>query len=238
MNPIDKKIFVVGTGRCGTTWIGTWLRQHPCIFGGPETHLFRILRPMVNENWAQGLKTWIGIEGVREIILQLVMGALGNCKFRQREEQIHLVEHSSCHYQEIDFILKLLPDAQFIHPFRNVRDVVESKVRGGGDPKVALQDWIDTMTDMQNRASEASCNSIFNIKYEMLVETPEMSRSITEFLGIEHHKDIDSWEFPINTPHFSYDPNRWKSLPADVIEMIEQNEEAQSLMTELKYASE
>ncbi len=233
MTPIDKKIFVFGTGRCGTTWIGTWLRQHPLTFGGPETHIFRILHTIMNPNWPQGLKTWIGAESIKDAIRTLAIETLGQCKFRQ-EGQNHLIEYSPCHYQEIGFILDLFPDAVFVHPYRDLRNVVESKVRGGTTAEEAMQNWIETMSDMQNRSD----NHILHIKYESLVETPELSRSITEFLRIEHHKDIDSWEFPVNTQYFSHDPDRWKSLPTEVIEMIEQSEEAQALMTELKYDPE
>lgn len=230
MNPIDKKIFVVGTGRCGTTWIGTWLRQHPLTFGGPETHIFRILSSLLNPNWNQGIRMWANTEKNLTAIRSFVLESLGACKFRQ-EDQIHLIEHSACHYDEIDFISELFPDAYFIHPYRDIRNVIESKVRINLDAEESLDNWIKIMTDMRNRKSE----HIFHIKYESIVATPELSRSITEFVGIEHHKDIDSWEFPVNTSSFAFDPDRWKNLPPETIRMIEESTEAQELMAELKY---
>lgn len=230
MNKFDKKIFVVGTGRCGTTWIGRWLRQHPEVFGGPETHMFHIMNQHLNPEWNQGLKTWVDRDVVINATRNFVVETFSQCKFRRNENQKHLVEHSYCHYQDIDLIKEVFPDALFVHVYRDIRNVVESKYRMGQDHKESICNWIEVMTDMENRDDE----NIINVRYEDLVETTENSRTITKFLKLDHHKDIDSWEFPVNTQYHSYDPDRWKSLPKNVLDDISSSD-AVKLMVKYGY---
>ena len=230
MNEIEKKIFIVGTGRCGTTWIGTWLRQHPEIFGGPETHIFHIMNQHVNPEWNQGLKTWVDHKITIKAIRNFIIETLSQCKFRKNDNQKHLLEHSHCHYQDIDLIKEIFPDALFIHVYRDVRNVIESKYRMGQDYQNAISNWIAVMQDMNIRKD----NNILNVKYEDLVETPKNSNNITKFLQLNHHKDIDSWEFPVNTQYFSHDPDRWKNLSKPILESIA-NSEAPNIMEQLGY---
>lgn len=207
MVPIQKKIFVVGSGRCGTTWLSTWLRQHPDIFGGPETHLFSILQPLVNKEWNQGLKTWVPDEFIVDNIRNFVLAMFANSK--NRDNKPHCVEHSYCHYGNIDFIQQVFPDAYFIHLYRDGRNVVESWLRVNPlnhSIDYYINSWMSIMNDMLSRPSSPN---ILHLKYETLMEHPATSNEITKFLGIEHHKDIDSWRFPINTPNFEYDYDRW-----------------------------
>lgn len=207
---IEKKIFIVGTGRCGTTWLGRWLRQHPQTFGGPETHLFTLLENVINPQWNQGIKTWMEKQTLISIIRTFTESLFENCKFR-KPGQNHLIEHSWVHYNNREFIKQLFPESLFVHIYRDGRNVVESKMRQNEDLEKSIDLWVDTMNDMLNTSDDC----ILNIKYEELIKDPSKSKEITSFLGIDHHYDIDAWEFPVNTPFFEYDENRWKTLSQD-----------------------
>lgn len=229
---INKKIFVIGSGRCGTTWMGQWLQRHPKTFGGHETHIFKILEPLLNKDWAQGLKTWVDRDLTVSAIKDFVNATLGQYKFR-KEDQVHLVEHSPVHCNLIDLIKQIYPDALFIYLYRDGRNVVESWLRSTetNDPHVFIKKWIDIVEDMQKRTDDSS---ILQLRYEHIMENPHESRKITEFLGLDHHYDIDSWEFPVNTPFFVYDYNRWQSLASDMQEEFESGKMLE-LLTELNY---
>lgn len=225
MESIQKKIFIGGTGRCGTTWLGSWLRQHPDIFGGPETHIFEICNNFFNPSWNQGLKTWMSRDSLVEYIRHFILECLSNSRYR-RHKQPHVVEYSYNNYANIDFIQELFKDAYFIHIYRDGRNVVESwlRVLGFEHPiEHHINGWMCTMEDMLSNDRP----NVMNIKYETLMENPELSREITKFIEIKHHRDIDSWEFPVNTPNFSYDYDRWqKNLSKD-------NQEKLMVMNEL-----
>jgi len=228
---ISKQIFIIGSGRCGTTWIGQWLRQHPEAFGGPETHLFAILDLLINPSWEQGVKRWLSYDLLMDKIKLFAIDLLGSCKFRQNNEP-YLIEHSSIHYFHKTIIKKIFPDALFVHIYRDGRNVVESWLRT--NPSKTHSEhiglWKQIITDMQANKDD----NTLNIQYEDIMENPQKSRIITEFLGLKHHKDIDSWEFPVNTSNFSYDYNRWKTLPKHIQEEFKQTE-IQNLLKSLSY---
>lgn len=238
MDDIDKKIFVIGSGRCGTSWIGQWLQRHPKTFGGPETHLFRILQPFLNEHWNQGIRIWMKPELLVDSIRQFANTVFGEYKHR-KNEQIHLVEHSPIHADSIDFIKQIYPDALFIYLYRDGRNVVESWQRSGFDgtelvnARSAIARWIKNIQNMKERKDDPL---ILSVRYEDIMENVRISEEITKFLGIDHHYDIDSWEFPVNTSLFSYDYNRWKSL-SSVIQKEFEHGEMLELLSELGYNS-
>lgn len=213
---IDKKIFVIGSGRCGITWIGRWLRQHPETFGGPETHIFTILQHLLNPEWNQGILSWVEEDVVIQNLRQCVTNVFEQCRFRKPNQE-SLVEHSWIHYKSKSFIKQIFPDAKFVHIYRDGRNVVESKLRAGGTPEEHINVWLDAVKDVT-----VPRENTFVIKYEDLIADPSKSRQITDFLGLKHHNDIDSWEFPVNTPHFSYDPDRWKTLSKDIQNHMQQ----------------
>lgn len=229
---IDKKIFVVGVPRSGTTWIGQWLRRHPEIYGGPETHMFAILHNLMNPEWSQGLKTWLKRDDLMDEIRKFTLACFEKSIFRGNKK--HVVEHSALHYNHIDFIRQIFPDSLFIHPYRDGRNVIESHMRTFGNDNyiVYIQKWINTMNDMLRKPRPY----VLNIKYEDIVNDTSVSRKITDFLCLEHHYDIDSWEFPVNTPNFEYDLNRWENLHPEVKEHFNKPEFS-ILLKKFKYAN-
>lgn len=228
---IDKKIFIIGTGRNGTTWVSRWLRQHPEIFGGPETHLFSVLENFINPEWNQGLKTWLTHDKLIECVRKFCLDCFENCKFRQNKK--HVVEHSYIHYKHISFIREVFPDALFIHVYRDGRNVVESHIRTFGEEKYLeyIEQWKQTIKDMLGSVKPY----VLNIKYETLIEDPQSHKRITDFLCVDHHKDLDIWEFPVNTPNFEYDYNRWNRLAPSITRHFD-SDDFVLLLKKLKYA--
>ena len=240
---IDKTIFIVGTGRCGTTWLNYWLRQHPLCFGGEETQLFYDLYKIVNRETREGsiigIRTWMSHEILIDCCRKFVYNLYAQA---QDGDTIHVIDQSHQHYWYMDFIKEVLPNSYFIHIYRDGRNVVESWLRvprkKGWNPPVDkhIGDWMKIISNMFDRQSTRLTNlRVLDIKYEDLIENPNQSRKITEFLGIDHHEDIIPWATPINTPFTSYNYNRWQSMPPH---KIKQTEKMKPFLNQLGYSAD
>jgi len=231
-----KTIFIVGTGRCGTTWLNHWLLQHPLCYGGSETQLFCDLHDITNRDWTRGLKTWMSRKELINCCNKFVLDIYSQNK---KASQIHVVDQSHQHYWFMEFIEEILPNSYFIHIYRDGRNVVESWLRvprrKQWNPPIDkhINDWIEIMSDMLNRQTRPNHLSILDVKYEDLIQNPQQSRQITEFIGIDHHEDIDPWSVPVNTPFSSYDYNRWQSMPPY---KIKQTEKMNPILKRLGYS--
>lgn len=224
---ISKYIFVVGTGRCGTKWLNDWLLSHPRCFGGPESHVFDRMRGLFMYWPGTGPIPWLNNN--EDKMMKMVRGFLRDFySARQVPPADCMVDPTPLHLKYRDLIRRVLPTAKFVHIYRDGKYFVWSitRKRYYNEQKKAKDwslYWVKVMEDMKNKPREYQ----IDIKYEDLLANPENSRRITEFLGLEHHKDIAPWETPtVNTRHTFYDPERWRGVSdeekRDMIVMNEQ----------------
>ena len=142
-NKIKARVFIVGCPRSGTTLLQSLLLQHPKINSFPESHFFRINR-FNKINWFQQNRAYNSLldwnETLRNNGFKNIPKAMYSAnrnkiikQFIQQLDEITVfqgksvwVEKTPSHLYEIKSIIKVLPEAKFIHLIRNGEDVVSS----------------------------------------------------------------------------------------------------------------
>jgi len=88
----------------------------------------------------------------------------------------------------LELILKVFPDAQFIHIVRNGNDVVSSALQHGffTDITAAANRWVQTVQNAR-RFTHAHADKSIEIRYEDLVSQPEVTiQSVCLFLNVKY----------------------------------------------------
>jgi hypothetical protein len=136
----DKKlVFVVGSARSGTTWLQRALSQSPDVATGAETHLFSSYLRSLQDTWDRHKGTYVGLSHLiteEELVdwirnfAELCLGRIANARPGARI----VVEKTPKHGEYAADILRLFPEAFFIHIIRDPRAVVPSL-------RAAFQSW-------------------------------------------------------------------------------------------------
>ncbi len=192
--PKDAKltpIFIVGLPRSGSTLLEKMLAGHNDIVGGGETNL---IPKMIGAIQMETLLTYpSGLEMLdneqlsefSELYLEGLAKRVGVTPFATDK----LLSNSFF----IGLILKLMPNAKFIHLRRNLLDNVFSIYKNhfweGQSPEYCSLKSIGIYTRMVDQLMahwETVCpEAIFEISYEALVENPEkILKSTLEFIGL------------------------------------------------------
>jgi hypothetical protein len=126
-------VFLVGCPRSGTTWLQLLLAQHGRIATARETHLFNGYLRQVDWSWNYfrsqqdrvGLHTLLSEDEYYGLLSLFVRGAMD--KIAQSNPSASVVlEKTPNHVRHAPLILKVLPEAYFIHLVRDPRSVVSS----------------------------------------------------------------------------------------------------------------
>ena len=222
---LEKAIFIVGSGRCGTSWIQDWLLQHPQICGEfNESKLFDVLsgifkHPQKMHFNKQDFKTngiyeWIEPEEFADAVSNFVFEIFD--KYCHKQGRPYVVEKTPRHFWSSESINRTLAhrcEVYFIHLYRDGRNVLESFLRQvwSPEPYVATPHWIKEMEYML--AGECPENML-HLKYEDLIHDPKIGeQTILSFCGLKYHKSIELFQkgFSGHTI-LEYDPNRWKRI--------------------------
>lgn len=170
--------FICGCGHSGTTLIATILAAHPEVYlPFDETNLFFKWTPLA----------------------MLRYGKLKRAALAANKRV--LLEKTPRHIRRVGRIRRLVPDARFVMPVRDGRDVVASLAKRLGDPKAALDRWID---DNALVLAERGQPDVLIYRYEDLVENPaKVVEQICEFLHLafspdllDYHKNPQHWFEP------------------------------------------
>jgi Sulfotransferase family len=126
---------IVGCPRSGTSWLQLLLSQHPQIATTKETHLFNGYLGRQWRAWEhyKSLRSGIGLTQLlsEEDFYQLCAAFAGSVFQRIADTKPGsslVLEKTPDHVRFAPFILRLLPDAQFLHMIRDPRSVVTSLV--------------------------------------------------------------------------------------------------------------
>ncbi|MGH3327215.1 MAG: sulfotransferase family protein [Streptomycetales bacterium] len=208
----DRPVFIVGCPRSGTTLLQLMLHAHPRIAIPPETrfvvqayrarHQFGVLS--VEEN-RRGLANWIvkrpmfkdlGLDrdDVRRAVVAApptIGSAVGTvlAMYAARHGRVRWGDKRPDYWRDIDVVLRLFPDAQFIHIVRDGRACVASLKRmrwwGGGVP-AAIVVWLMAQRRCRRDTRHLPEGSFHELRYEDLVSDPEAElRRLCVFLGEE-----------------------------------------------------
>jgi hypothetical protein len=108
--------------RSGTTWAYDILTSHPEVAGIYESRLF-----VRDDEWDRPQRSGLGQLETRAEIIADLRALTSDWLARALQPQHRfLVEKSSVHGMEMDFIAEVFPEGRFIHVLRDGRDVVVS----------------------------------------------------------------------------------------------------------------
>ncbi|MFQ5688783.1 MAG: sulfotransferase [Gemmatimonadota bacterium] len=197
-----ERAFIVASPRSGTTWLQLLLAQHPAVATAQETHLFdRYLGPL-ERAWRGelsnptprrvGLCNALSEDEFYALCRTFATRVLDNILASKRGARV-VVEKSPGHVRYWKLILRLFPDAHFVHIVRDPRGVVASMQNAGRSwgsrwaPTNAYgcaRRWREAVEEGRRIAAEAPC--YHELRYESLLADGE--RCLAElfgFLGIE-----------------------------------------------------
>lgn len=133
----SRVLFVIGAPRSGTTWIQLLLAQHPLVATKPETQLFAHYLVRLDDRWQHEQRQRSAarkVSGLSEVLSETEFYTL----FRGFSEPLFdiiraanphatvVVEKSPDHARHTDLILKVFPEAWFLHIIRDPRAVANS----------------------------------------------------------------------------------------------------------------
>ncbi len=197
-------VFIIGSGRSGTTWLHLMLGSHKLIATGQESQIFhnyfRQLRskwedelayPQTEELRFHGISAYIDEPRFYQLMRQFADGVFSKL-FEVKPEAEILLEKSPNNSFNVDTIFKCYPEARFIHVIRDGRDVVSSMLAA---KKSWGRQWAPTFVQpaaeewkaavLQSKSIQFSSPHYIEVRYEDLLTNgyAELRRLFT-FLGI------------------------------------------------------
>lgn len=207
---MGQLLFVIGFPRSGTKLLLQLLRTHPEISGaGVEVNLAHQLSATTTDEQfavsAKGSTLWNNVgDSTRMRIEQY----LGNSTIKSsgslenfytgyvracdegKPESRYVVDKSPRYITRGAHLLKIFPNARFIHIIRDVKAVAQShnKVWGKNVYRVSDQ-WNKSVLNFKKNASQDS--RVLELRYEDLINSPkEHMAEIADFLEISNEFDL------------------------------------------------
>lgn len=199
-------VFLVGCGRSGTTWLQNLLAWHPSVVTSRETQVFAEYLSLVRNRWnydarkleadcsayAVGPPTVMDQEDFLDICRQFACKVYDKVADRDPDAEI-LLDKTPNHLHEAEFILKVFPDACFIHLVRDPRAVVNSLLwaaEGWGSywaprsPVDAARQWTKAVRSSDQLKSLTT--EVQELRYEDLhTDGGEILLRLWRWLGLE-----------------------------------------------------
>lgn len=209
---VPVPVFVVGSGRSGTTIMAALLNLLPRVFIAKETGFigtfhrelvlnespdnFADLIPQINSwlevsGWQQrgtapGLQAFCsrhglsGAQGLVNYIWQLESRSAWN-------ELSHIGDNTPLYVMAIPALLRLFPNAKFIHMVRDPRDLVASVLKmrfGAKEATTAAMEWHHQLGCWLLAERQIPAEQRIECRYEDLCRSPEMTfERVAAFLG-------------------------------------------------------
>ena len=219
--PICGPVFLVGAERSGTTAVRLMLDHHPSVGWVNE---FEYVVDMVpdGDGWpdVESYVEWLETHRIFTAAKLTVGKALSYPELvddflRQwRERKGKPVVGATVH-RHFDRLLRIWPDAKFLHIVRDGRDVAASNIRMGwaGNVWHGIDRWIEAERLWERMRGELGSERYFEFRFEDLITEPDRwLGEICDFLGVE--RDCDAMlSYPDDTT-YSYPDSRllyqWK----------------------------
>ncbi|GAA3168888.1 sulfotransferase [Planomonospora alba] len=211
----DRPIFVIGCPRSGTTMLQLMLHSHARIAVPPETRFvvpgyyrrfsFGDLRQEANRRrlgrWIAGGKDTkfkeLKLDADR-FVEDVVAGppTLGSAfgiafrSYAARYGKPRWGDKRPSYYHHVDMLLRLFPDAQFVHLIRDGRDCVASLKEMPWYTKDvfhAVNNWAEAIDFGRRHARRLPAGSYYELRYENLTADPETELSkLCAYLGEDY----------------------------------------------------
>lgn len=203
-------IFIVGCQRSGTTYLQRLLASHTKIKTGQESFLFNWYLAPLLEAWEKrelkslqagrggvGMHCYFTDGEFRTILhnfmLTMMQPMIGNL---QKDELF--LEKTPDHAFSLETMVKLLPNARFIHILRDARDNAASLLAAGRTwgkdwaphhAYAAAKLWVKYEQAIQEGKKIIPQGQFYEVKYEELIDSPvETMIKLCQFFGIEWDK--------------------------------------------------
>lgn len=232
---IDKRIFLVGAARSGTTLLQSLVASHKQIHSFPETHFFiKTIRRSGKKRFLPFFKR--EHDYVKEFLKDLGHGDLARYlpiitfsvnkwtkallrildEVTLRNDKTMWLEKTPIHLHYVDLLMGIVPSLYFMHMIRNGEDVVASMYHAthkhstewGGTRTIddCIERWKKDIAISKKYLGLA--NHVF-VRYEELVETPEKHlRRICEKMDLQYKDSM--LEFREITDQIILEKEKWK----------------------------
>ncbi|MBR8828130.1 MAG: sulfotransferase [Gomphosphaeria aponina SAG 52.96 = DSM 107014] len=229
---ISEPIFLVGAERSGTTVLRLMLTHHPQIAWCQEFE-YAVDRVADDGNFPnlEEYYEWLETNRVFQATgfaidpslnyPELVNSFLEQQRDRQNQQIIGATLHR--HYERL---VKIWPNARFIHLIRDGRDVANSCIGMGwaGNVWTGVERWLVAEQLWGRLKGLLSASRYFEVTYEQLISDPEATlTSICNFIGLPYNQAMLS--YPQTTTYEFPDPKfiqQWRSkLSEHEIQLVE-----------------
>ncbi len=233
---MEKPIFIVGTGRSGTTLLRMMLNSHSKIAISPETHFFRLFwsnrhkygkdlddednfkklwNDLTNCKYFKDLK----FEDPQRIYKELLSEKRSYKSIFEKLLKEYSIQHNKLRWGEktpvhlvyIETILAFFPYAKIIHIIRDPRDVALSykKVPWGKNDVFSVARLWNKYMEIPKRCKRVNNSNFLEIKYEDLVKKPkEILKIICSF--IEEDFEEQMLNFHVYSKQYMVQNEPWK----------------------------
>lgn len=204
-------IFIVGAPRSGTKLFRDMLSAHPRLSFPPESHFIpafyrafgdpssereavRLARAIMRYSWVWSWRLPLDPE---ELAGHRTFAGLTAELFEawaRKEGKPRWGDKTPGYVSEIPLVLSLFPDAQFLHIYRDGRDVVRSVLPmnwSPGNAFCAAELWRDSVRDGRAAGPALPEGRYMDVRYEQLVRDPEpVMRRVCDFLGEDYDPSV------------------------------------------------
>jgi hypothetical protein len=204
-------IFIVGAPRSGTKLFRDMLSAHPRLSFPPESHFIpsfyrafgdpasdreavRVARAILRYSWVWSWRLSLEPE---ELAGHRTFAGLTSELFQhwaRKEGKPRWGDKTPGYVSEIPLVLSLFPDAQFLHIYRDGRDVVRSLAPmhwSPGNAFCSAELWRDSVNAGREDGRGLPEDRYMEVRYEQLVSEPEsVMRSVCDYLGEDFDPEV------------------------------------------------
>ncbi|MGL5795515.1 MAG: sulfotransferase family protein [Waterburya sp.] len=229
---IKQPIFLVGAERSGTTLLRLMLDNHPQLAWCyefeyavdliPDDHQWSELQTYYK--WLETHRTFQATGFVIDPTLDYP-SLINSFLWQKLHQEQKLIVGATVH-RHFDKLLRIWPDARFIHIIRDGRDVARSCIGMGwaGNVWTGIERWIEAETLWAELEQQLPANRKMSLTYEQLIVDPvETLKQICDFIDIEY--DAEMLNYPQTTTYNFPNPNligQWQRKMSDhEIQLVE-----------------
>ncbi len=224
--------FLVGAERSGTTLLRLMLDHHPEISFQFEFELAVDFIPDEGgwpdvAEYSRRMSTNRGFLDSRyEIDPELDYPSLVRSFLEQKRQRDAKPRVGATVHRHFDRLLRVWPEARFVHIYRDGRDVARSCIAMGwaGNVWTGVARWIEAETLWKELRARLSPDRYTEVRYETLIAEPEsVLRGLCDFMGVPFDRAM--FDYAKTSTYEAPDPrlaSQWKrSLSPREIQLVE-----------------
>ena len=217
-------LFILGKERSGTTLLQTLLDTHPNIVGPPESKFVLLLYPRFGtiKRWSENdilcfieelyKEPWISTiwKPNRELLTSNLLAIREQANYSSicklvyysmrgnKKNILWLSDKNPVYALFVNPLLKIFPEAKFIHLVREPKDNVYSHLKSFGvkNTRFIAQKWL-AYNDILLKCKKQFSQKFFTLLYENMVGNPETSmKELCKFLPIPYDDKMIHNSFP------------------------------------------